>query len=61
MCADVAVRCSILAVVLIATAAAGVQEPLVTNGIGMELVLIHPGPMTVGRFQPPYPKPPGTT
>jgi formylglycine-generating enzyme len=61
MCVDVAVRCSILAVVLIATAAARAQEPLVTNGIGMELVLIHPGTMTVGRFQPPYPKPPGTT
>ena len=56
-----AVRCSILAVVLIATAAARAQEPLVTNSIGMELVLIHPGTMTVGRFQPPYPKPPGTT
>jgi sulfatase modifying factor 1 len=34
------------------------QQEAVTNSIGMEFVLIHPGSMTVGRFQPPYPKPP---
>ena len=39
-------------------AAAPSQEPGVTNSVGMELVLIKPGTMTVGRFQPPYPKPP---
>jgi formylglycine-generating enzyme required for sulfatase activity len=38
--------------------AAPAQEPVVTNTVGMELVLIQPGTMTVGRFQPPYPKPP---
>ncbi|MBD2699512.1 SUMF1/EgtB/PvdO family nonheme iron enzyme [Spirosoma sp. BT702] len=27
------------------------------NPIGMEFVLIQPGSMVVGRFQPPYPKP----
>ncbi|MBD2751906.1 formylglycine-generating enzyme family protein [Spirosoma validum] len=33
------------------------QEPMYTNRIGMEFVLIQPGSMVVGRFQPPYPKP----
>ncbi|WP_338872839.1 formylglycine-generating enzyme family protein [Spirosoma sp. SC4-14] len=33
------------------------QTPTYTNSIGMELVLIRPGTMVVGRFQPPYPKP----
>jgi formylglycine-generating enzyme len=31
-----------------------------TNSIGMEFVLIHPGSMTVGEFQPPYPVPEDT-
>jgi formylglycine-generating enzyme len=35
------------------------QGRALTNSIGMEFVLILPGTMTVGRFQPPYPKPPG--
>jgi formylglycine-generating enzyme required for sulfatase activity len=39
-------------------AAAPRQEPAVINTVGMELVLIQPGTMIVGRFQPPYPKPP---
>lgn len=43
--------------VLFATLAYG-QEPTYTNKIGMEFVLIRPGSMVVGRFQPPYPKPP---
>jgi sulfatase modifying factor 1 len=34
------------------------QETTYTNKIGMEFVLIQPGSMVVGRFQPPYPKPP---
>lgn len=34
------------------------QEATYTNSIGMEFVLIHPGSMVVGRFQPPYPKQP---
>jgi sulfatase modifying factor 1 len=32
----------------------------VTNSIGMEFVLINPGRMTVGEFQPPYPEPADT-
>ncbi len=34
------------------------QEPARTNTVGMELVLIQPGTMIVGVFEPPYPKPP---
>lgn len=34
------------------------QDAAYTNRIGMEFVLIQPGSMIVGRFQPPYPKPP---
>ena len=34
------------------------QEATYTNRLGMEFVLIRPGHMVVGRFQPPYPKPP---
>ena len=33
------------------------QEPAVTNAIGMQLVLISPGSMLVGRFQPGCPQP----
>ena len=33
------------------------QEPTYTNSIGMEFVLIKPGTMVVGKFQPPYAKP----
>jgi sulfatase modifying factor 1 len=32
------------------------QKATYTNSIGMEFVLIQPGSMVVGRFQPPYPK-----
>ena len=32
------------------------QEATYTNSIGMEFILIQPGSMIVGRFQPPYPK-----
>jgi sulfatase modifying factor 1 len=33
------------------------QEPTYTNSVGMEFVLIKPGSMVVGKFQPPYAKP----
>jgi formylglycine-generating enzyme len=36
------------------------QEKTFTNGIGMEFVLIQPGNMVVGNFQPPYPIPDDT-
>ncbi|WP_245563675.1 formylglycine-generating enzyme family protein [Spirosoma luteum] len=32
------------------------QDATYTNSIGMKFVLIQPGSMLVGRFQPPYPK-----
>ena len=47
-----------LVTVLAAAGALPAQEPAVTNSVGMELVLIQPGSMVVGRFQPPYPVPP---
>jgi formylglycine-generating enzyme required for sulfatase activity len=37
-------------------AALTAQEPTRTNGIGMEFVLIRPGSMVVGRFQPACPE-----
>jgi formylglycine-generating enzyme len=40
-----------------AATAAGAQEPARTNRIGMEFVLIRPGSMVVGRFQPACPTP----
>src|SRR5688500_16711157 len=36
------------------------QAPTFTNSIGMEFVLIKPGKMWVGKFQPPYPVPEDT-
>jgi formylglycine-generating enzyme len=36
------------------------QDSTFTNSIGMELVLIEPGKMLVGKFQPPYPVPEDT-
>lgn len=36
------------------------QEQIFKNSIGMEFVMIHPGSMVVGRFQPPYPVPEDT-
>ena len=36
------------------------QEKTFTNSIGMEFVLIQPGSMVVGNFQPPYPVPDDT-
>ena len=59
---DAAVRCALgIAATLACVVGPRAQEPAHTNSIGMEFVLIQPGTMTVGRFQPPYPKPPGTT
>ncbi len=34
------------------------QSATVTNSVGMEFVLIQPGEMVVGKFEPPFPKPP---
>jgi len=36
------------------------QEKTFTNSIGMEFILVQPGSMVVGRFQPPYPVPEDT-
>lgn len=36
------------------------QEPTFTNTIGMEFVIIRPGTMVVGKYQPPYPVPEDT-
>ncbi|UFH54978.1 hypothetical protein [Spirosoma sp. KNUC1025] len=33
------------------------QEATYMNSIGTEFVLVQPGSMVVGRFQPPYPTP----
>ena len=41
-----------LAALALAAGAARAQPATVTNAIGMELVLIQPGTMVVGRFQP---------
>ncbi len=49
---------AILSTALLAAGAAILaQEPNSTNSVGMELVLIQPGSMLVGKFDPPYPKP----
>jgi formylglycine-generating enzyme len=40
------------ALLALAPAAARAQPPAVTNAIGMEFVLVRPGSMVVGRFQP---------
>src|SRR3954470_15192439 len=37
------------------------QDSSFTNSIGMEFKLVHPGGFIMGRFQPPYPKPPNDT
>ena len=34
------------------------QQPVYTNSVGMEFVLIQPGTFTVGRFRPAYATPP---
>jgi formylglycine-generating enzyme len=50
-------RCTaalVVALVLVA-AALRAQEPTLTNALGMEFVLVRPGSMLVGRFQPACP------
>src|SRR4051794_35739366 len=37
------------------------QDSSFTNSIGMEFKLVKPGSFIMGRFQPPYPKPPSDT
>jgi formylglycine-generating enzyme len=51
---------ALLAIVISARLLAA-QEPTVKNSVGMELVLISPGTMRVGRFQPHCPRPDTTT
>lgn len=34
------------------------QDSIMTNSIGMQFVWISPGQFVMGKFQPPYPKPP---
>jgi sulfatase modifying factor 1 len=50
-----------LAILMCATAprtrALPVQQPTLRNAVGMEFVLISPGSMLVGRFQPECPRP----
>jgi sulfatase modifying factor 1 len=46
-------------VLLVGSPYAHAQET-VQNKFGMEFVLIHPGTMVVGKFQPPYPVPEDT-
>lgn len=52
------VLCTLLLIAL-GVLPATAQEQTLTNSIGMEFVLIEPGSMVVGRFQPECPKPPG--
>ena len=49
-----------LCTIAIRTGALPAQQPTITNAIGMEFVLISPGTMVVGRFQPECPRPPTT-
>jgi formylglycine-generating enzyme required for sulfatase activity len=46
-----------LLAVAVAAASLPAQQPTIRNAIGMELVLISPGTMRVGRFQPQCPRP----
>ena len=57
---DQLMRRAALVLVSVSAGAAGLlaQSPTMTNSIGMEFVLIQPGSMVVGRFEPPYPTPP---
>ncbi|HWB30975.1 MAG TPA: hypothetical protein VG736_10765, partial [Vicinamibacterales bacterium] len=49
--------CALVASLVSLAAQAQLQETM-TSPSGIELVLIHPGRMTVGVFHPPYPTPP---
>jgi formylglycine-generating enzyme required for sulfatase activity len=46
-----------LCAIAIRTGPLPAQQPTITNAIGMEFVLISPGTMVVGRFQPECPRP----
>jgi len=46
-----------LAALCTVTVVAAQGTPTYTNSIGMAFVLIKPGTVVIGRFQPPYPKP----
>src|SRR5690349_14052336 len=37
------------------------QDTVITNAVGMELVLVQPGSFVMGKFQPPYPQPSSQT
>jgi formylglycine-generating enzyme required for sulfatase activity len=50
---------SLFVCALVASLGAQPQETI-TSPSGIELVLIHPGRMTVGVFHPPYPTPPAS-
>jgi formylglycine-generating enzyme required for sulfatase activity len=56
-------RRAAIVLLLLSAGSAGLlaQSPAMINAIGMELVLIQPGSMIVGRFEPPYPTPPDPT
>ncbi|TKK69764.1 formylglycine-generating enzyme family protein [Ilyomonas limi] len=47
--------------ILFSASALHAQDSTFTNSIGMEFTLIKPGSFVMGRFQPPYPKPPSDT
>ena len=50
--------CAIALAAACTAAVVGAQEtPEYRNSIGMAFVLIKPGTVVIGRFQPPYPKP----
>jgi len=52
--------CGLLVGVAMIVHAVDAQEKTFRNSIGMEFILIEPGTMIVGRFQPPYPVPEDT-
>jgi sulfatase modifying factor 1 len=52
------IKSLLVALLVVHVSLAFAQEATYKNRIGMEFVLIQPGRMTVGRFQPPYPHQP---
>ena len=55
---NVAIKKKLLGFLLLYAPCTFAQESSYMNPFGMEFVLIEPGSMVVGRFLPPYPKPP---
>ena len=55
----IAIYVVVISMVCLKYAASG-QDKTFTNSAGIEFVLIEPGTMVVGRFQPPYPVPEDT-